>query len=396
MRQRALAGDQTLLRQMNRTAIIRAVWETPGVSRSEVAQRVGLTKSTVSLLTGELIHEGWLADGESSIASTPGRPSIPLRINAERFALLGVEVGVHELNAVSIDPNGTVLREEHVHGDFRNLRVALEQVSILAHRLDSLAHREGRDVVGVGIGVPGPVNTASQVLAVAPNLGWSNIPLERLLHEHLSPSLGARVFVDNDANLSAMSEYLFGPNRHCSDLLYIYIAHGIGGGLMLNHAIYRGRHGFAGEIGHITMNPNGPKCSCGNHGCAETLFSVHAIERDVFEATNERLSLEQTRQRLLYGDRDVTRVLHRAATHLGVFVSNLVNALDPEVVVIGGPIMELGEALLEPARREMQRRLFGKTHRTVELRRSVFDGNECAIGAAGFAWHNLLETAGKD
>lgn len=393
---RTLAGDHTLLRRLNRAAILRFVWELPGSSRSEVAQAVGITKSGVSLLVQELIDEGWLQDGVSHAALSPGRPAIPLFVNHDRFALIGLEIGVNHLNAVSIDPSGTVLHSKDVHGDFRNMRVALEQVSVLVRALESRARTRRREVVGIGIGVPGPVNPESGVLTVAPNLGWSDIPLERLLREHLSDSLGKRVFVENNANLLAMSEYLFGPNRHRGDLVYIYIAHGIGGGLMMGHRPYRGRHGFAGEIGHITMNPNGPKCSCGNQGCAETLFSLYALERDTLQATGERLSILELRERAKRGDRDVVRVIHRAATYLGVFVSNLVNTLDPEVVVVGGPVMELGEVLLEPARREMQRRLFGKAHRSVELRRSAFDGNECAIGAAGFAWHNLLQDVGLD
>ncbi len=393
MTTRPLAGDHPLLRRLNHAAVIRLVWKHPGISRSELASRIGITKSAVSLLAQDLIQEGWLFDGDSSGTSAPGRPSIPLRINAERFALIGFELDVTRLNAVSIDPYGARLGTVHQEGEVYNLRETLNRLELAARKLEAKAVAQGREVLGVGIGVLGPVDLERGLLTFAPNIGWEDIPMQRLASEHLPFIAPDRVFVDNESNLAAMSEYLFGAHRGCGHILYIHLAHGIGGGLIHDHRLYRGRHGFAGEIGHVTIVPNGPKCSCGNRGCAETLFSLTALEREMHKETGERVSIFGIKERLGRGDPIAESVVARAARHLGVFMGNLVNTLDPEVVIVGGRVAELGEALLEPARDEMQRRLFGKSHRTIIVERVEHGLDAPAMGAAGFAWHRLLQAA---
>ncbi len=392
----SLAGDHPLLRRVNHAAVIRLVWKYPGISRSELAARIGITKSGMSLLVQELLDEGWLQDGVSSAAINPGRPSIPLFVDKDRFALIGVEIDVRRLNAVCIDPYGSKIGSLYEDGDFRPLQATLERVADLVRRLKTRAEQAGRTVLGVGVGVPGPVDLAHGLVKTAPNLGWNNISLHQLLADALPEVSADRIFVDNDANLSAMAEYLFANDRRSSDLLYIRLAYGIGGGVLHDHKLTRGRHGFAGEIGHMTILPNGPKCSCGNAGCAEMLCSFRGIQHALARETGETLEMPQVQERLDRGDEATLRVVRRAGTYLGIFAANLVNALDPEVVIVGGLGAALGDALLEPARREMTRRVFGRAHRTVPLLRSEFGLDDCALGAAGFVWHNLLQGVGLD
>jgi predicted NBD/HSP70 family sugar kinase len=391
---RSLSGDQALLRRLNRTALIRLVWQEPGLSRSEVAARLGLTKSSIGQVSQELIHEGWLGAGESS-GGTPGRPSIPLSINRERFAMIGIELDVNRLNAVAVDPYGERLSGRTRTGDFRTLKFTLESIAEMITELQTCANLAGRHVLGVGIGAPGPVDLERELLTYAPNMPWENIPLHRLIAEHLPQFSPDKIFVDNDANLAAMSEYMFGPHRNSGDLLFVHLAYGIGGGIVKDHQIYRGAHGFAGEIGHISVLLNGPRCGCGSQGCAETLFSVPALEREMLEAGHAS-SFAELLERVAASDPVALRVVRRAATYLGAYLVNLANTLDPEVIVVGGLVAELGEAILEPARREMQRRMFGSRHRTLEVVTGQYRLDACAIGAAGFVWQNLLETTELD
>ena len=387
-----------MLRRLNRTAIIRLAWERPGLSRSEIAAQLGLTKSAISLLAQELIQQGWLLepDADPSAARVPGRPSIPLSIHNDRFALIGLEVGVDFLNAVCIDPTGTLLWTRHVDGNSRHLRDTLERAATLIDDLRLEAQRHGRTVIGVGVGVPGPVDIEHGLLLQAPNLDWENIPLHRLLSEHLPDLPAHQIHVDNDANLAALCEYLFGKYRQTSDLMFILIEHGVGGGLIQNHRMYRGRHGFAGEIGHTIVQPNGPKCACGNFGCAETLFSVTAFEREMQRETGIDMCFPDFLERVRRKDAAALRVMQRAAAHFRVFINNITNTLDPEIIFVGGAIAELGEALLEPALQSVQRRAFGTRHRNINIVQSQYGADACAIGAAGFAWHKMLETAALD
>jgi predicted NBD/HSP70 family sugar kinase len=391
---RGLAGEKTLLKRLNRAAILRLVWEQPGVSRSGVAQTIGITKSTVSQLVAELHDEGWLSSDLPDVGSTPGRPSIPLHLNAGALALIGVELGVEGINAVAVDPRGQVLARAHAAGQHATVAGALTALEGCVATLRRSAPLRARTVLGVGVGVPGPVDVARGMLLHAPNLGWRNIALQRMLDERLG-GLG-RVFVDNDANLAVFAEYMFGAHRHSADLLYVYISDGIGGGLILGHGLYRGRVGFAGEIGHINVLPNGPRCSCGSRGCAETLFSWRALHATVRGHTGRDLEPCELRAAVDAGDRALHALVTQAGKHLGLFLGTLANVFDPKVLIVGGPITDLSRLILEPAQAEMQRRMFGAEFRSVQLERCAFSTDACAIGAAGYAFHALLQNKTDD
>jgi predicted NBD/HSP70 family sugar kinase len=204
------------------------------------------------------------------------------------------------------------------------------------------------------------------------------------------------VHVDNDANLAVFAEYMFGAHRHSADLLYLYLGEGIGGGLILEHRLYRGQRGFAGEVGHITLAPNGKPCSCGNRGCAETLCSWRAVRLELTRRWGREVSFEDVQAALERDDLVVRRVVASAGRSLGVFLSNLANVFDPKVLIVGGPLADLEHHVLEPALEEMHRRLFGDTFRNVHLEPCAFGADACAIGAAGYAFHELLQNNNAD
>jgi predicted NBD/HSP70 family sugar kinase len=401
---RGLSGEKSLLRRLNRAAIVRLVWENPGVSRSGVAERMGVTKSTVSQLVATLQLEGWLSGADESVApeqsvtseaglSSSGRPSIPLYLNTSRFALIGVELGFETISVVAVDPYGNVLARAQARGD-RRVTSALKRLQGLVLEVLGSPALLGRRVLGTGVGVPGPVDVSQGLLLHAPNLGWRNTPLQQMLLEQ-HPDW-ERVFVDNDANLAVFAEYMFGAHRHSADLLYLYLGAGIGGGLILEHHLYRGQRGFAGEIGHITINPNGRKCSCGNRGCAETLCSWRAVKAAVSAELNRDVCVSDVLEALRSGDLRVQRIVASAGRALGMFLSNLGNIFDPKLMIVGGPIADLGAYILEPALKEMHRRLFGDEFRDVRLEACAFGADACAIGAAGYAFHELLQRQSAD
>jgi predicted NBD/HSP70 family sugar kinase len=401
---RGLSGEKSLLRRLNRAAIVRLVWENPGISRSGVAERMGVTKSTVSQLVATLQLEGWLSSGDENdvpgslvssetVLSSSGRPSIPLYLNTSRFALIGVELGFETINVVAVDPYGSILARAQARGE-NHVTSALKRLQGLVFEVRAAPELHGRRVLGTGVGVPGPVDVSQGLLLHAPNLGWRNTPLQQMLLEQ-HPDW-ERVFVDNDANLAVFAEYMFGVHRHSADLLYLYLGAGIGGGLILEHHLYRGQRGFAGEIGHITINPNGRKCSCGNRGCAETLCSWRAVKAAVSAELEREVCVSDVLEALQGGDARVRRIVAAAGRALGIFLSNLGNIFDPRLMIVGGPIADLGSSILEPALKEMHRRLFGDEFREVRLEACAFGVDACAVGAAGFALHELLHRQSAD
>ncbi len=386
---RGIAGEKTLLKRLNRAATLRLVWQEPGISRSALAERIGITKSTVSQSVAELEAEGWLESGNNDLSTAPGRPSIPLKLNHQNFALIGAEIRVKDINVVAVDAYGTVLAQVQQHGDYRNVSQALDHLeqsirSILVH-----PHLEQRRVLGVGIGAPGPVDTAQGLVLHAPNLGWKRIALHTMILERL-PDL-PNLHVDNDANFAVFAEYMFGQYKQSADLMYLYIETGIGGGLILGHQLHRGRRGFAGEIGHMTILPNGSRCSCGNQGCAETLFSTWALLESYQKETNQTINIETFLEKLRAQDPVVKRIVHKAGMYLGIFLGSLANVFDPKLMIIGGSFAQLGNNILEPAEKEIHKRLFGDEFRSIALETCVFGTNASAIGAAGFVWHDILQ-----
>jgi predicted NBD/HSP70 family sugar kinase len=393
---RGLAGEKTLLKRLNRAAILRLVWEQPGVSRSGAAQAIGITKSTVSQLVAELHVERWLSSDLPDEAGHDrrGRPSIPLHLNTDALALFGVELGLEGINALALDPRGTVLARVHTPGQHETTTLAVNALKNTLEQLKNDSALAGRTVLGTGVGVPGPVDVARGMLLHAPNTGWRNVALKTLLGEQVS-GVG-RVFVDNDANLAAFAEYMFGAHRHSADLLYVYLSSGIGGGLILEHGLYRGRTGFAGEIGHINVLPNGPRCSCGSRGCAETLFSWRALQSSTRQLVGRDLTPHELRCAAQGDARAVRSALAQAGKYLGLFLGDLANIFDPKVLIVGGPVADIGDPILDPAQAEMQRRMFGAEYRSVALERCAFSSDACAIGAAGYAFHDLLQNSSED
>jgi predicted NBD/HSP70 family sugar kinase len=385
-------AEKTNPKRPHRSAVIKLVWQNPGISRSQVATQLGITKSTVSLLVTDLELEGWLRTGEGGVSLVMGRPSIPLFLNDTRFTLLGAEIGLNEISTVAINIYGEILARETMNGDYTNPTSAIADLASCVKKLQANQALSSRTVLGLGVGIPGPVDAARGLVLKAPSLGWENMPFLSLLQKQILDIPEDRIFVDNDANLSVMAVYLFGSHKHDGDLLYVHMTTGIGGGLILDHHLYHGQRGFAGEWGHITVVPNGQKCLCGSVGCAETLFSLDAIQNAIQTGTGECPDLKRILEMLEQRHPVVVKIIHKTAIHLGTFLGNLANIFDPKLMILGGRVAEIGDALIKPASQEFERRLFGKDYRNVTLERCSFGLDSVTIGAAGFAFHNLLQT----
>jgi glucokinase len=285
---------------------------------------------------------------------------------------------------------GQVLVQCQQQGNYQQVSNALEDLTSGIKTVLKSQELLERSVLGVGVGVPGPVDPYQGLVLYAPNLGWRRIALHTMLLERLP--LG-NLCVDNDANMAVFAEYMFGKHKQSSDLMYLYIETGIGGGLILGHQLYRGRRGFAGEIGHMTVLPGGSKCSCGNQGCAETLFSTWVLLEQYKKETGQAVDLLELLRQLEQGNAVAKKIVQKAGMYFGIFLGSLANVFDPKLMVIGGAFAKLGAHILEPAEREIHKRLFGDEFRQVQLESCEFGSNACAVGAAGYIWHRLLQNA---
>ncbi len=271
----------------------------------------------------------------------------------------------------------------------------LGSVDLLVEAAGQLRERNPA-VAGVGVGAAGMV-TFDGVMRFAPNVAWREFPLKR----HLEDALGLPATVDNDANVAAWGEFLYGAGRGASELLVVTVGTGIGGAIVSNGRLMRGAHGFGGEIGHIIVEPNGPLCGCGNRGCWEQVAAGRAIDRMGREVAREHPESEIAR--LAGGDPDAVRgpivadaarsgdpiaimVLAEVGRRLGEGIAGLVNVLDCDVVVVAGGAAMAGDLLLEPARRAMEQAIEAPTFRPpVAFRPSALGYEAGAMGAAARA-----------
>jgi len=388
------AGSQQLLKVINRMALVRHLCAHPGLSRADLAGAVGLTKSTVSGLVRELIAEGWLAEREVVATGDLGRRPTPLFIDPTRLLLLGAELGVESVRVVATSLTGEVQACAIAHYGVR--RTAKACIASLATALLKLQRQlgAGQQVLGIGVGLPGGVNEARGLLHFAPNLGWRDVPVGALLADKLQGTAlaGAPLFIQNEADVAALGEREFNPAPASDPLLYVSINQGLGAGVIVGDRLLTGSRGFAGEVGHMMLQLDGPRCSCGRRGCAEALIATRALLRGS-GADAALHSLAEVRAHLADADAETLKAVASAGRYLGVLLQNLATAYDPGCIVLGGAVVELGEPLLAPALATLNDYAAAANLPPPSVRISRFGANAVAVGAAALARHRLTRPA---
>jgi len=390
-------SHQQVLKDINRMALVRSLCAQPGLSRADLAVAVGLTKSTVSLLVRELIAEGWMRESEIVATGDLGRRPTPLSVDPDRLLLLGAEVDIESMRVVATSLTGQVRARvvaafDPARGPKASLAALAQAMLKVRRQLDETAHR----IIGIGIGVPGGVNEADGFLHFAPNLGWRDVPVAALLRDKLAGSSLAEVpmFVQNEADVAALGELEFNASGVTDPLLYLSLNEGVGAGVIVGGRLLTGRRGFAGEVGHMVLQINGPACSCGRRGCAEAMIGARAMLRgqDGAEAA-AHAPLAEVQRRLAAGDAAQARAVRKAGGLLGVLLQNLATAYDPGCIVLGGSVVELGAVFLDPAMQTLAEYAAAARLAPPTVRPSAFGSDAVAIGAAALARYRLTRPA---
>ncbi|KAF7598771.1 MAG: sugar kinase [Candidatus Dactylopiibacterium carminicum] len=336
----AITGDQRLLKRINRMALVRLVRSRPGLSRADLAQETGLTKSTVSLLIQELIEEGWLRENEIQATGNIGRRPTPLCLNGHRLVVLGAELNADIVRVVVMSLAGEQLFEQQLDspGEAPVEQKVRGLLDLLAEAVASLAPGQ-RNVLGLEVGVPGQV--LDDDLVDAPLLGWHEVALGKLLRSGLArgPLGNVPVYILNNGDAAALGETEFISGEEAADpLLYIGLDQGISAGVIVGGRLLHGRRSFAGEVGHIQLLPEGPRCRCGRRGCAESCFGLEALAASLGCSMQELFARAQTE------DPACMKQLSVAGKQLGMLLHNLWTVLDPARIVLGGTACRLGES----------------------------------------------------
>ncbi len=374
---------QRSLREQHLALVLRHIAASDGpVTRAELAAATGLTRATVAGLVDDLMAGELVAEVEPLPRSGAGRPATGLALARTGPAGLGLEINVDYLAACVLDLTGDsrVLRIQHRDQRGRRPSRVLADLARLASAATSEAAEQGLRVAGISVGVPGLVN-GDGVVRVAPNLDWHDIDVRTPLAAAAPGGVG--LSVENEANLAALAELHAHPDPRPS-FVYVSGEIGVGAGLVLEGQLLRGPRGYGGELGHVTINPDGPPCRCGATGCLEAYTNSEALLRAAGLASStvdDPLGL--LRSLASDGDPRARAALSAAGTALGVAAADVVNLIDVDTVVLGGVFAPLTPWLAGPVSREIECRTVTSAWAPVTVRAAVLGTTATVVGGAG-------------
>ena len=385
-------ADQTTVRRANLRVVLRHVATQGPCSRARIATGTGLTRGTVSSLVTELIDLRLLRETGVGASGRPGRPSQTLSLEGV-FAAVGLEVNVDYVAAVVEDLTGTVHFERRVYGDNRGSdpEEVLDRVAEIA--VEALAHIEEHELVsaGLALALPGLVERSTGTLLTAPNLGWREIAASSGLSSRLG---GIPVRVENEGNLAAVAEHMYGSAKGFADFVCVSGEVGVGAGIYVDGELYRGSRGFGGEVGHVVVDREGLWCACGGRGCAETIVGQEAIARRAgirLSAARARSLTEKLVKRAEQGDQAVLESLDEAGAVLGLALASTVNVMDLEAVVLAGSLAPLGPWLMRGVKEALQQRVLAASWSECHVRVSEFGEGAAVRGAAAVTLAAILD-----
>ena len=384
----------------NVNVVLSSIQAAEGISRVEIAQQTGLTAQTVSVIVRRLMENG-IVQESGSIPSSGGKPRKALRINPKAAYAVGIHFDPTAMSIVVVDMSGQEL--DHSHHELSpalDPEALIEEAAEVAHKLLANAGIPRKRVLGVGAACPGPIDQSQGLVTSPPrNDRWTEVPIKRLLRRHI----GFDVIIDNDANAAAIGERWSGQGRSVPDFAYLYLGTGIGGAIFLSNNIYRGVSLNAGEFGHIVVQPNGAPCYCGNRGCLEAMCSSSAITKNVHAelALGRASTLRKLYQQdptlvdhaaiclaAVKHDEISRRAIDRVAEYLADCAVTIANALDVELLVIGGRgVLQVGDIYKDKVTESLQSRPLARKTHTMRVAISEMGNNCAALGAAALVLH---------
>jgi predicted NBD/HSP70 family sugar kinase len=350
-----LKGDQSTSRAINRRLILNLLRREGPKSRAELATITGLSPAAVTFVIGDLLAEGHVSEGET-IAGLSGRRPTRIEINSANGLAIGFKLMVGAIECVVTDLATNPLSSRRLTVSDHAPETVVQTLADAVPALVQSAGRPQARLAGIGISMPGVIDNAQAICVRSHRFNWDNVPLAQMLAQEVKTS----VWLEDDTNAYGIAQQLFGLGRQYRNMAVLAIGVGISCAIIIDGKLYRGANGAAGKFGHTLYEEHGRLCECGKRGCLMGYFSQPAMLQTWRAATgrDETHGLHDMLDALSKGDDAAVAVLRAAGTGIGTSLANLVNVVDPEVVVIGGEAVSFGEALLAPLRAAMGARTF--------------------------------------
>lgn len=392
-------GGPELIKSMNRQRVLQAIRVAGPLSRADLAERTGLTRPTISTLVAELLEDRWVREIGPG-ASSGGRRPIMLEFNPAAYLAVGAEISAGHVRAVLADLSGQVVARIKERVSTPDPAENLERVAGAAEGVLAMVPPAAR-VAGIGFALSGLVDREHGTWRYSPHFPGPEQPVA----EVMSRRFGLPVTVENDARCLALGEYHFGAGRSVRSLVAVRVGVGIGAGILLDGALYTGVDQGSGELGHVQVVEEGPRCACGRYGCLEAVAGAGAVARaavrrislgrpslvtGMVEGELERVMASDVIVAAADGDAVAREVLAEAGRYLGVAIGNLINLLNPELVVVGGGTARAGEFLLGPLREAALARALPVLRERVRIQLATQGEDAAALGAAALRTGPLL------
>jgi glucokinase-like ROK family protein len=398
---RRATADQMLVRKHNTAIILDCLRRNAPLSRADLSNRTGLNRSTVSSIVHELIRQHLVRETELQKIKL-GRPGMALELSPDGACAIGAEVGVDFISILLADFVAQPIWRKRIAINSKLGQSAFMECVGDALQ-EALAQAQAHDSrpLGIGVGVPGLVDVVKGELKFAPNLKWSNLPLREILMGRFD----IPVFVENDANAAALGEYYFGVAREAENFIYLNAAVGLGGGIVLGGKLFRGSGGYAGEVGHISVDVDGELCGCGRRGCWELMVGPRAVVRQIRTTLRngapsliselagndlESITFGQVIEAAEAGDAVARDALREVGKWLGIGIANLVNVFNPELVVLGGALAQAWNIVIPVIQATVQEQAMQPSQQVLKIATSAHGSEACAVGAAALVLDEIL------
>ena len=376
--------NQHVVKKENKSLVLETIINASPISRAKIATLTGLNKGTVSSLVSELLDEKLINESGPGKSSGGRRPVI-LHFNKIAGFSLGIDLGVNYILGILTDLQGNIIQEETVYFNHLSYEEIINKLFAIIDHLIAQSPESEYGIVGMGIGVPGTVSKDGEIL-LAPNLDWKNVNLKTVLQDKYR----IPIIIENEANAGAHGEKQFGVGKAFDNIVYVSVGMGIGVGLILNGKIYKGNHGFSGELGHMTIEVNGLECRCGNNGCWELYASEQALVASAKQLqnttdSNEDISFEDLCQQAENGEKETVELFEKIGAYLGVGINNIINTFNPQQVIIGNRIASAKEWIQDPLNNRIVNRSLWFQQKDLQIDFSALSTHSAALGVSAYA-----------
>lgn len=387
-----VTGSFELIKNLNTSCILNAIREKSLISRADIARKTGLTPATVSNITAELMDFGLIEETERG-ASCGGRKPVMLSIRSKACYIVALHISSDKIEAAICDIEAEIIRRAE-----RPIRKGIKPAEALEAAIDLINKVKGANpeerVVGIGVCVHGLVKSDEGISVFAPNLGWENVRIGDILETEF----GLPVYLENDVRAMTLSESWCGSAKNISDYCYLYVGPGIGGGIVFNNELYKGYGGYAGEFGHMTIEPDGPLCSCGNRGCLQALASENTVTVNYVNRKHlkdKHIEFSDVIEAAKNGDEVALSEIMQSARYIGIEVGNIINAFSPPLIVINGRFTSLGSMFMTEIDEEVKKRCMKYSQTQTRIVFSRLGNTAQLRGASAAVIKELFESPKK-